>query len=166
MYKSLRRSHAAVVGICCALAGAAIVPVAGLAGITGSTGDGPMVLQSGESSATYTALLNIATLPANGYKQLWTRVGDTVTVTGAFPVSASVAGGASAQVYIPLPVDSEFTSAIDCVGTASANSTVSEAARIFGGSDAGHTHQCVVEWRAATTGEQWVHYAMNYRVRG
>lgn len=164
--KKLRGSRTALVGVCCALTGAAVVPVVGLATISGSTGDGPMVVQSGETTATYTSLYNIASLPTSPFKQLWQRVGDTVSVSGAFPVSSASAGasGYSAQVYIPLPVDSAFGSH-DCVGNASINSTTTSAGRIFTGTAAGHTHQCVVEWATTTTTEQWVHYTLHYRVR-
>lgn len=167
MFKNLRRSRTAVVGVCCALAGAAVVPVVGLATISGSTGDGPMVLQSGQSSATYQASFNISSLPATTFKQNWSRVGDTVTVTGAFPVLAGSAGaGDSASVYIPLPVASTFTDGPDCSGAASINSTISRSGRIFASLTSGHTNQCVVEWPTASTAEQWVHYSMTYRVKG
>lgn len=165
MYKKLRRSRTALVGVCCALVGAAAVPVVGLATISGSTGDGPMVLQSGESTATYEAKWNVSSIGTTGFKQLWSRVGDTVRVSGAFPVNAGSAGGGSTQVYLPLPVASTITS-LDCVGNASVNSTIAVAARIFGSSVAGHDHQCVVEWPSQSTAEQWVHYSFTYRVKG
>jgi hypothetical protein len=165
--KKLRRSRAAVVGVCCALVGAAAVPVISLAGsITGSTGDGPLVLQSGESSVTYQAQSNVGGLVATAYKQIWQRVGDTVSVTGAIPVTPSSAGSASVYIPVPAAADSNITSRFDCVGNASVNSTTGVAGRIFGSEVAGHSHQCVVEWPAPSGGtQQWVHYTMHYRVR-
>jgi hypothetical protein len=89
-----------------------------------------------------------------------------VTVTGAIPVTPS--GSGSTSVYIPVPsaADSNITSRFDCVGNASVSETTGIAGRIFGSEVAGHSHQCVVEWRSPSGGAlQWVHYTMHYRVR-
>lgn len=160
----LRRSRTAVVGVSCALVGAAAVPVISLAGsISGSTGDGPMVVQSGESSVTYQAQTNVGSLPATAFKQLWQRVGDTVSMTGAIPVSPAASG--TVQVYVPLPVDSNVTTRFQCLGTGGATGTTSAVpVKVLGSEVTGHAHQCVVEFTANGTGQYWVHYTANYRV--
>jgi hypothetical protein len=120
--KKIRRPRTAIVGVCCALAGAAAVPVISLAGsITGSTGDGPMVLQSGETTPTYGILRNVTTV-TTGNPQLWMRVGDTVHVEGTMTVTPTAAG--LTQLYIPVPID----------------------------------------YNAASTALNYVHYALTYRV--
>jgi hypothetical protein len=162
----LHRSRAAAVGVCCALVGAAVVPVAGLAGITGSTGDGPMVLQSGESSVTYQAGVNIGSLVATSFRQIWSRTGDTVTLSGVIPVQPA-AINATSSVYIPVPAaaDSNITSRFDCVGSGTVTPPTDDGAQIQGSEASGHSHQCVVNWVAHSTALQFVHYTMSYRVR-
>lgn len=163
-FKKLRRSRTAMVGVCCALVGAAAVPVISLAGsISGSTGDGPMVLQSGETSVTYQAQTNVGSLPATAFKQLWQRVGDTVSMTGAIPVSP--AGSGTVQIYVPLPVDSDVTTRFQCLGTGGATATSSAVpVKVLGSEVPGHSHQCVVEFIANSTAQYWVHYTASYRV--
>jgi hypothetical protein len=164
MIKQLRASRAALVGLCCALLGAAAVPVVGLAGsITGSTGDGPMVLQSGATTLAYQAGSNISSIPSTSYTGMWTRVGDTVHMTGVIPANPTTTG-ASTTVYIPLPVDSNINGASNCEGNGIVSWPGATTARVIGSSAVGHTHQCVVDWAPTTTSTQYVFYSLSYRV--
>jgi hypothetical protein len=160
----LPRSRATIIGVCCALAGAAVVPVVGLAGISGSTGDGPMVLESGGATATYTEQVNIASIPTTNYKQNWMRVGDTVSATGVIPLTPSTTGPTG--VYISLPVPTTSVSRYDCSGSAAVSAPVFAAARIYGSEAAGHTGQCIVDYVTSSNQLQYIHYNLSYRVKG
>lgn len=163
--KKLRRSRTALVGVCCALVGAAAVPVLSLAGsITGSTGDGPMVLQSGSSFPTYEGLSNVSSVTAaNPY--MWMRVGDTVHVEGTMTLTPS-AGSGQTRVFIPVPVDSNINGNGNCNGVATIAAGTTKVAGDIGGSQAaGHTHQCLLEYyNTASTTTNYVHYTLTYRV--
>jgi hypothetical protein len=118
MFKNFRHSRTALVGVCCALVGAAVVPVLSLAGsISGSTGDGPMVLQSGQAaSLTYEGRLNVSSAVATPEPATWSRVGDTVQQSGVIAVTPAAAG-TNTQVYIPTVVDSNVNGS-GCSGNA------------------------------------------------
>jgi hypothetical protein len=163
MFKRLRRSRVALVGVCCALVGAAAVPVVGWATISGSTGDGPMVLQSGLTNLTYEAKSNVSSISPNGTAGVWMRVGDSVEMSGNIPVTPTTAG-ASTAVYIPLPVDSNINQVGTCVGTGNVSWPSYTVARVYGSTTTGHTHQCVIEWNPSSTGLQYVGYSLTYRV--
>jgi hypothetical protein len=166
MFKKIRRSRTAVVGVCCALAGAAAVPVISLAGsISGSTGDGPMVLQSGESTPGISVAAGVSSLPST-YNALWSRNGDTVTMSGVFTATPS-AGGTRAAVYLDLPIDSNINSYYACHGTATVNGTGGyvPGGAVGAGTATGHTHQCLIEWTALNTSTANVHFSLTYRVR-
>lgn len=165
MFKKIRRSRTATVGVCCALAGAGAVPVISLAGsISGSTGDGPMVLQGGAATPAYGAGLNVASIPSTTYTANWTRVGDTVHVTGVIPVVPTSAN-TSTSAYIPLPVASNLNGQTDCNGVAIVGWPVERVARVIGSTSAAHPDECVAEWTPQTTQTQYVHYSLGYRVK-
>jgi hypothetical protein len=166
MFKKLRRSRAALVGVCCALVGAAVVPVVGWAGITGPTGDGPMVVQSGESDLSMEIAAGISSLPST-YHAMWTRVGDTVTMSGGFTATQATVG-ARAAAFVNLPVDSNINSpGYECSGTVTANGGGPYVpGGVWGaGTTSAHTHQCQIEWFAQSTGGTNVHFNVTYRVR-
>lgn len=165
LVKKLRRSRTAVVGVCCALAGAAIVPVISLAGsITGSTGDGPMVFQSGEVYPTYEGLSNVSSVTA-GNPQLWSRVGDTVHVEGTMTLTPTSGSTTLTRVYIPVPIDSNINGNGNCNGVAAVNSGAIVAGDVGGSQTTGHTHQCLLEYNAVSTSTNYVHYTLTYRVK-
>jgi hypothetical protein len=167
MMKKIRRSRAAMVGICCALVGAAAVPVYSLATVSGPVGDGPMVFQSGASSVTYQGATNVGSLPATSFKQTWTRVGDVVHMTGVIPVQAAAAN-TDTQIYIPLPpeVDTAFATHFDCEGTGDTTPPNDSAmADVQAAVTTGHTHQCLAYYRASTTALVYVFYNLSYRIQ-
>jgi hypothetical protein len=161
MFKKLRRSRAALVGVCCALVGAAAVPVVGWAGITGSTGDGPMVLQSGLTTLAYSSRANVSGT-ITGEQAVWMRVGDTVHMTGVIAVTPTTAGATTA-VYMSLPVDSNLNGG-NCQGTASVSWPSVATGRVLSVSAVGHTHECYVEYQTQSTGLQYIYFSLNYRV--
>ncbi|MCW2953271.1 MAG: hypothetical protein JWQ48_2441 [Conexibacter sp.] len=163
--KKLRRSRVAMIGACCALVGAATVPVASLAGITGSTGDGPMVLQSGQASYDYEAGDNISSVNpmSPGYFKIWSRVGDTVQVGGLIDATA-IRTGVLTKVYVPLPVAS-ILGVPDCQGTATISTGPYSAGQVYASSDAGHTNECVIYWIPQNLNTQFIDYNLSYRVR-
>jgi hypothetical protein len=166
--KMLRSTRLALVGACCTLVGAAVVPVIGLAGsIAGSTGDGPMVLQSGETVLSYQGRMNVSSILSPADPGLWLRVGDTVQMSGHIGVNPTTSGIATG-VYIPLPVDSALGATNNnCAGTATVNygSGGYSAAQIQIATAAGHTHQCYLEYNTASTTINWIHYSLTYRVK-
>lgn len=166
MWKKLRRSRSAMIGICCALVGAAAVPIVSFATVSGPVGDGPMVMQSGSTSVTYQPATNVASLPATSFKQIWTRVGDVVHMTGVIPVQAAAAN-TDTQIYIPLPpeVDTAFPTHFDCEGTAVATPPNDSMADVQAAVATGHTHQCLAYYRASTTALVYVFYDMSYRIQ-
>ena len=168
MLKSLR-SRLLAVGVASAALGAAALPVAGLAGsITGSTGDGPLVLHSGQAQVTYTAGANVASLPAStSPNQFYTRVGDTVHIDGVAHVTATSSGADDnwTTVYIPLPTATGGTDKWTCIGTATAADGYGEvAARVVAGTGA-QAGKCMVAWHSRVTAAQDVHYSLSYRVK-
>lgn len=164
-----RRSRLLAVGIASAALGAGAVPVAGLAGsITGSTGDGALVLDSGQEQVTYTAGANVASLPAStSPNQFYTRTGDTVHIDGVARVTPTSTGVNDnwTTVYIPLPIATGGTDVWTCIGTATAADGYGEvAARVVAGTGA-NAGKCMVAWHARVTAVQEVHYSLGYRVR-
>jgi hypothetical protein len=162
MFKNLRRSRTALVGVSCALVGAAVVPVVGLATISGSTGDGPMVVQSGETALTHEARANIASF-GSSEAAIWSRVGDTVTQSGVIGV-VPAAANANTEVYIPTAVDSNVNGS-NCQGTASVSWPSYASGRVLASTAAGHTHQCYVEYLTTSASTQYIYYTMTYRVK-
>jgi hypothetical protein len=164
MFKKLRRSRTALVGVCCALVGAAVVPVVGLATISGSTGDGPMVVQSGQTLLAYSAKQNVSSVDNTAFYALWSRVGDTVTMTGTIPTTVTT-GGTVAKVYIPLPIDSDISYNTHCQGTVASSST-SGYGGVVGSPDVCHLHECILSFTPSGAGLQYFSYSLSYRVRG
>jgi hypothetical protein len=164
MFKNFRHSRTALVGVCGVLVGAAVVPVLSLAGsISGSTGDGPMVLQSGSAaSLTYEGRLNVSSAVATPEPATWSRVGDTVQQSGVIAVTPSATG--ATQVYIPTVVDSNVNGS-GCSGNATVTAPSPATARVLGTTISGHTHQCFVEYSSSSTTVQYVYYTMFYRVK-
>jgi hypothetical protein len=165
MFKHFRHSRTALVGVCCALVGAAVVPVLSLAGsISGSTGDGPMVLQSGQAaSLAYEGRLNVSSAVATPEPATWSRVGDTVQQSGVIAVTPAAAG-TNTQVYIPTVVDSNINGS-GCSGNATVTAPSATTGRVLGTTISGHTHQCFVEYSTSSTTVQYVYYTMFYRVK-
>lgn len=169
-FKKLRHSRTAVVGVCCALVGAAVVPVISLAGsITGSTGDGPMVLASGQVQPTYTARsnYNVASVQIANPEN-WMRVGDTVHVVASAWVTTTLAANKATGFYVSLPVDSNIVNNANCIGIAEARPSVAglhTPGVVLGPPETGHEHECYVEFNSTYAGLNYVNLDFTYRVR-
>jgi len=59
-------------------------------------------VDSGSYTPTVTGVTNVATVSAQVFQ--WSRVGNTVTVSGRFDLTATAAAGALTQIGISLPV--------------------------------------------------------------
>lgn len=112
-------------------------------------------------SGTYTpTLTNVANLDGStAYAAQYSRVGNTVTVTGKVDVDPTA--GASTQLGISLPIASNFANAQECAGVAFASGIAGQGAAIQG--DATNNRAEMV-WVAVDTTNQSMFYTFSYQV--
>lgn len=124
-------------------------------------------LAAAANSGTYTpTLTNVANAPTLGaHLSQWLRVGDTVTVSGKFDYTATVANTLT-QVGMSLPVPSNITQLSNLGGTGTASGsgiTEMRAARISG--DATNDRAEVRFYAAAAGIPDSLYFTLTYRIQ-
>jgi len=121
------------------------------------TGSGAVELAAGTYTPTLTNVANVAASTA--YQCQFSRVGNTVSVSGKVDVDPTAA--ASTQLGISLPIASNLGAEEDCAGAASARAIAGQCAAILG--DAAN-NRAQMEWIAVDLTNQSMFFTFSYEI--
>jgi hypothetical protein len=118
-------------------------------------------VNSGRYTPTITGVANVASSGTNSAH--YTRVGNTVTVSGYVTITATAAAPTATAFRITLPIASNMTSGTDCAGAASANRTGAQVPVIVTGDPT--NDQAYFDFNASSTSVFTVSYTFQYEVK-